>query len=398
MVRYMCKEAPYGGELSFSEDSMRDMHNADLCGTLGNLIHRATSLCVKYCGGVVPDVPAPDTVTPIPNLGEVIDSYNAKMNRYELEGGANVAIQSFRDINGYLQDQAPWHIVDNLVAQQVIVRATLEAVYALAHLLLPFLPNGGAKIFCKLGTDPVALCDLNLDCRNLQTGSTIYVGDILYERSVVDDKDKPDAKVETYAEAQQRKKEAKAAQIAASKAKQAAAGDVEDDVNQPSFTKMDIRVGKIVKVWNHETADKLFCEQIDVGEAEGPREIASGLREHYTLEEMQDRLVLVVCNLKAAKIVGFSSNGMVLAAKATDGSKVELVEAPTGSTIGESVFIPGLTGEPLSSAQIKKKKMWETVAAGLRTGAEGVATWEGQEIRTSAGVCKAASLEEAPIA
>jgi Anticodon binding domain of methionyl tRNA ligase len=202
MVRYMCKEAPYGGELSFSEDSMRDMHNADLCGTLGNLIHRATSLCVKYCGGVVPDVPAPDTVTPIPNLGEVIDAYNAKMNRYELEGGANIAIQGFRDINGYLQDQAPWHIVDNLVAQQVIVRATLEAVYALAHLLLPFLPNGGAKIFCKLGTDPVALCDLNLDCRNLQTGTTIYVGEILYERSVVDDKDKPDAKVETYAEPQ----------------------------------------------------------------------------------------------------------------------------------------------------------------------------------------------------
>ena len=73
-------------------------------------------------------------------------------------------------------------------------------------------------------------------------------------------------------------------------------------------------MGKIVKVWNHESADKLFCEEIDVGE-DGPREIASGLRGHYTLEDMQDRLVLVVCNLKAAKIVGFSSNGMVLAAK-----------------------------------------------------------------------------------
>ena len=80
-------------------------------------------------------------------------------------------------------------------------------------------------------------------------------------------------------------------------------------------------MGKIVKVWNHESADKLFCEEIDVGE-DGPREIASGLRGHYTLEDMQDRLVLVVCNLKAAKIVGFSSNGMVLAAKVSKKSRV----------------------------------------------------------------------------
>ncbi len=70
-----------------------------------------------------------------------------------------------------------------------------------------------------------------------------------------------------------------------------------------------------LQVWNHEEADKLFCEEIDVGEEGGPREIASGLREHYSLDDMQDRKVLVVCNLKPAKIVGFTSNGMVLAAK-----------------------------------------------------------------------------------
>lgn len=399
----MCKEAPYGGELSFSEDSMRDMHNSDLCGTLGNLVHRATSLCVKYCGGVVPDVPAPATILPIANLGELLDLYNVKMNHFELQGGANVAMQCFRDVNGYLQDQAPWHIKDNLEAQQIVVRATLEAVYALTHLLLPFLPNGGSKIFCKLGTDPVALSELNRDCRNLKVGTTIYVGDILYNPILSEDNNNDASaavaggkKSETHAEAQKRKKEAKAAQIAASKAKQADAA--EEDSDQPNFTKMDIRVGKIVKVWNHECADKLFCEQIDVGDAEGPREIASGLREHYSLDEMQDRMVLVVCNLKAAKIVGFSSNGMVLAAKATDGSKVELIDAPVNALVGERVFVDGLTGEALSSTQIKKKKTWETVAVDLKTGEDGVATWKGQEIKTSAGVCKAASLVGAPIA
>ena len=80
-------------------------------------------------------------------------------------------------------------------------------------------------------------------------------------------------KKESYEEAQRRKKEAKAKQSAAGKKGQQA------DSNQPEFTKVDIRVGKIVKVWNHASADKLFCEEIDVGEETGSREIASGLRE-----------------------------------------------------------------------------------------------------------------------
>jgi methionine--tRNA ligase beta chain len=116
-------------------------------------------------------------------------------------------------------------------------------------------------------------------------------------------------KAGSHAEAQRKKKEKQAKAIAASKAGQQAVSS-----DQPEFTKMDIRVGVITKVWHHPEADKLFCEEIDVGEEE-PRQIASGLREHYTLEQMLNRKVLVVCNLKSAKIVGFASSGMVLAAK-----------------------------------------------------------------------------------
>jgi hypothetical protein len=112
---------------------------------------------------------------------------------------------------------------------------------------------------------------------------------------------------------------------------------------------------------------------------------------------MQGKKVLVVCNLKASKIVGFSSNGMVLAAKAEDGSKVELVEAPSDAQVGERVFIEGLSGEPLSAAQVKKRKAWDTVAKGLKTGDGGVASWDGKTIMTSTGACSAASLVGAPI-
>ncbi|RLN10132.1 hypothetical protein BBJ28_00023514, partial [Nothophytophthora sp. Chile5] len=106
------------------------------------------------------------------------------------------------------------------------------------------------------------------------------------------------------------------------------------DPNQPEITKLDIRVGQIVKVWKHETADKyvaqplcscrsllnhlvlmhrLYCEEIDVGE-DAPRQIASGLVYHYSLEEMQGRRVLVLCNLKPRNLVGFRSHGMVMCA------------------------------------------------------------------------------------
>ncbi len=80
------------------------MHNADLCDTLGNLVHRATNLCTKYCNGIIMDVP---TSAPI-NFNEVLDSFETKMNHFELQAGASIAIQGFRDLNGYLTEEAPW--------------------------------------------------------------------------------------------------------------------------------------------------------------------------------------------------------------------------------------------------------------------------------------------------
>lgn len=312
---YLCKEAPYGGELSFSEDNMRDMHNADLCDTLGNLVHRVTKLCGKYSeGSVIPDVPGPEVA--VLDFDAVRKAYVEKMEVFALEGGANVAMQACRDVNGYLTKEEPWKLKGDEFAEKrrVIVRATLEAVYAVAHLLLPFIPGGATEIFKKLNTPPKALGAINADLRNLEVGTKVDAGSILYERNLSEEEmklSKADAsknKKLAYEEAQRLKKEKKAKEAAKSKASKNNAPD------QPDFTKIDIRVGQINKVWLHPEADKLYCEEIDVGE-DAPREIASGLREHYTLEQMEGRKVLVVCNLKAAKIVGFTSNGMVLAAK-----------------------------------------------------------------------------------
>lgn len=408
---YLSKEAPYGGELSFSEDNLRDMHNSDLLGTLGNAFHRAAGLCDKadYCSGVIPDVPL---ASPLPEflekLGEIIDSYKEKMEALELQSGAQIAIQGFRDINGYLAKEEPWKLKgdENLLKRQTIVRTTLEAIYAYSHLMIPFIPVGAKKIFEKFNTKPLTLVELKQ--RNEETpgkflapGTKVEYGAVLYEKSMSEEEIKDAAaaaekKKKALEDAQRKKKEKKAAAIANSKNAQQGG-----DPDQPEFTKMDIRVGKIVKVWNHPSAEKLFCEEVDIGDEEGgPRQIASGLREHYSLEDMQNRKVLVVCNLRAAKMQGFESSGMVLAAKSEDGAKVELINPPDDAPVGERVTFEGLTGthEPLTANQAQKKKTWKKVSDDLKTGEGGVATWQGKIILTTKGPCKAATLVGVPIA
>jgi aminoacyl tRNA synthase complex-interacting multifunctional protein 1 len=166
--------------------------------------------------------------------------------------------------------------------------------------------------------------------------------------------------------------------------------------DQPEICKLEFKVGVITKVWVHPTADKLYCEEIDVGESE-PRQIASGLRPHFSLEEMMGQRLLVVSNLKAKNLVGFKSFGMVLCAKepTEDGTseRVEFVEPPADAPIGEVVTFEGLPApEPLTAAQVEKKKIFLACVDGLKTSDTGLALWNGHVFTTSAGPCKAKTI------
>lgn len=175
------------------------------------------------------------------------------MEVFALEGGASVAIQACRDVNGYLTKEEPWKLLGEefLEKRQVIVRATLEAVYAVAHLLLPFIPKGASEIFKKMNTPPKSLWDIDPELRNnLVVGTKIDVGSLLYEVNKSEE-EKELSKAEasnkkklSYEEAQRLKKEKKAKEVAASKAAQLG----EEAPDQHEFTKVDIRVGQITRV------------------------------------------------------------------------------------------------------------------------------------------------------
>lgn len=167
--------------------------------------------------------------------------------------------------------------------------------------------------------------------------------------------------------------------------------DPKDTYDGPPISALDIRVGRITKVWEHEEAEKLYCEEIDVGE-EAPRQIASGLRPYLTKEDMEGRLVLVLCNLKERKLVGFPSHGMVLCASNADHTEVRLVNPPVDAKIGERVTIPdfdfdGEDGAPFAENKIGKKKIFEALAPYLVTNKYGVPEFLGRPFMTSGGVC-----------
>jgi len=171
----------------------------------------------------------------------------------------------------------------------------------------------------------------------------------------------------------------------------AAAVDPLDNYEGPSITTLDIRVGLITKVWEHPEADKLYCEEIDIGEDE-PRQIASGLRPFMSAEDMEGRLVLVLSNLKARKMLGFPSHGMVLCASNADHTEVKLVSPPVEAKIGERVTVPdfdfeGEAGLPAKPNQLGKKKIFEKLAPFLVTSKYGVPEFLGRPLMTSAGVC-----------
>lgn len=257
-----------------------------------------------------------------------------------------------------------------------IVRTTLEAIYAFSHFLAPVIPHAAQGIFRRLNSAPVSSRHLRADLYNLRPGTPVQIGDILFQ------------KIESSSSA--------AAGPASTNAKEPrglkgppAAKNGDDAVHEHDFSKADIRVGVVTRIWKHASSERLFCAEIDVGDPAGtaPRQVASGLRPHYCEEQLLGRKVLVVCNLKEAKFQGFLSQGMVLAASL--GDRLELLDPPADSRVGQRVFAaatdPATTSAdysqqtqqplPFSAAKMKKLKVWEAVAAGLRTDGACFACW-----------------------
>lgn len=139
--------------------------------------------------------------------------------------------------------------------------------------------------------------------------------------------------------------------------------------------RLDLRVGRIIEVSKHPDADSLYVEKIDLGEP-NPRTVVSGLVKHIPIEQMQNRLIVALCNLKPAKMRGITSEAMVMCASSPD--KVEVLDPPANAIPGDLVHCEGFTRNPDSQLN-PKKKIFETVAPDLKTNDNLQACYKGKK-------------------
>ncbi|XP_028263517.1 aminoacyl tRNA synthase complex-interacting multifunctional protein 1-like [Parambassis ranga] len=174
--------------------------------------------------------------------------------------------------------------------------------------------------------------------------------------------------------------------------KKPAALSQEDDKVDVSC--LDLRVGRIITALQLPDTDGLYMEQVDVGEAL-PRTVVSEVAKHIPVDQMQNRMVVLLCNLKPVKIRGVLNQAMVMCASSQD--KVEILDPPGGAVPGDRVTFQGFPGEPDKELN-PKKKVWERVQSDLRTDAQCVATYNGVAFEVAGkGVCKAQTLSDSEI-
>ncbi|XP_029045342.1 tyrosine--tRNA ligase, cytoplasmic isoform X1 [Osmia bicornis bicornis] len=153
-----------------------------------------------------------------------------------------------------------------------------------------------------------------------------------------------------------------------------------------SPARLDIRVGQIVEVSKHPDADSLYVEKIDVGDPSGPRTIVSGLVNYVPLEEMKDRMVVILANLKPATLRGIQSHGMVLCASVDEPTRrVEPLRPPSNSKPGDKVLVDGYEDGTPDDILNPKKKVWEKLQVDLVVNGSGEASWCGNLLLTSSG-------------
>uniref|UniRef100_A0ABI7ZLT7 tRNA-binding domain-containing protein n=1 Tax=Felis catus TaxID=9685 RepID=A0ABI7ZLT7_FELCA len=174
--------------------------------------------------------------------------------------------------------------------------------------------------------------------------------------------------------------------------KQSIAGSA--DSKPIDVSRLDLRVGCIITARKHPDADSLYVEEIDVGET-APRTVVSGLVNHVPLEQMQNRMVILLCNLKPAKMRGVISQAMVMCASSPE--KVEILAPPTGSVPGDRIVFDAFPGEPDKELN-PKKKIWEQIQPDLCTNDECVATYKGVPFEVKGkGVCRAQTMTNSGI-
>lgn len=328
-IRYfLLREITLGLDGNFSRDALINRINADLANDLGNLLHRSLNMIGRFTGGVIG---APGQAGEIDReLAELARStavsYEKAMERMDINSAIKDVWALISRTNKYIDETGPWALAKDPEKRerlQTVLYNLAETLRIVAILISPFMPLTAPKIWTQLGIkadfNRVKLSDAQT-WGQLATGTVVAKPEPIFPRIEEKAAEAGESKEKPAAEAAP----AKAAPPEAS-ANLPAAGEGAIEVTIDEFARMDLRVAKVLAAEKVKKADKLLLLTVDLGTEQ--RQIVSGIALHYSPEELVGRNVIMIINLRPAKIRGIESRGMVLAASSPDG-KLTLATAP----------------------------------------------------------------------
>ena len=345
---FVLHEMPFENDGIITWDLVIERFNSELANVLGNLVNRTVSMSNKYFGGVVEHTGATgdEAQTAIDaDLKAIVtktrDVIAGKMEKLRVADAITEVFALFRRCNKYIDETTPWVLAKDEAQHarlaEVLYNLT-ESIVIGASLLHPFLPETAEKIVAQLST---GLRDFDvLDQFGLYVSGTKVTDkpEILFARL---DAKEVMPKVEAIQAAQKAEYEAEQAKLAgadtAESAQDAAEGiDIEpkEEISYEDFEKLQFQVGEIIACEAVAKSKKLLCSQVRIGSQ--VKQIVSGIRKYYTPEEMVGKKVMVLVNLKPAKLAGVLSEGMLLCAEDAEGNLALLKpekDMPSGAEI-----------------------------------------------------------------
>ena len=311
---FLIRDMTFGLDSSFSEASLVQRINSDLANDLGNLFSRTLSMIHKYFEGIVPEVDP--VVEKEFNLGleadalKTIDEFEKCMPVFEFNRALMAVWKFISKMNKYIDVTAPWELAKKKSTKkqlQASLYNLLEGLRILSGLIYPVMPDTAAKMQKHLGLDPQQpyyLLDKLRQWKTIEAGTTLPKSITLFPRVEL-----------------MERSEATTAETAG----ETATLDIKPEITLEEFGKVDLRVATVLRAEMIPRAKKLLKIEVDLGQK---RTIVAGIAAKYAPEDLVGKQVIIVANLKPAKLMGILSNGMLIAAVDDSGPTFATLEKP----------------------------------------------------------------------
>lgn len=318
---YLLSEMPYVSDGSITYETVFERYNSDLANTLGNLVNRTVAMSNKYFDG---QVMAPTAQEPLDEQLKdaalaAVENVDKLLSKYRVSDALEAILSLARRSNKYIDETAPWVLAkdeDKKERLGTVLYNLLESIRFIAILVSPFMPETAEKIFKQINTQVTSYNSLK-EFGGLKAGEKVGTAEPLFSRL---DSEKLLADI---AEA------AKKAQEAEKPKKEI---EQKPEITIDDFAKVELRVAKVEACEPVKKAKKLLKLTLDDGA--GKRTVASGIAQYYKPEDLIGHNVILVANLKPAKLCGVESCGMILAADSNDSVKVIFADdMEVGSTV-----------------------------------------------------------------